>query len=132
MESNGEFCVVAEDNTDCIMSILSARDINVFEIQPNVYGISNSYCFWDKYIGKYMIFCDECKIWYHIVCLCMMKKTFQAILKKENEEYICQRCHCKPQRYHILFQSQINTAIVSIFYCFIIVSFYCFIIVFWR
>eukprot|EP01084_Bolivina_argentea_P299707 516632_1 len=96
MENEGEFNAVSDD-TDCEMCIWSAQDVNVFDIQPNVYGISNSYCFCgDKYRGKDMVFCDQCKIWYHIVCLCIKKKEFEAILKKKNGEYICLRCHCKP------------------------------------
>ncbi len=50
-------------NKDSTMSILSAQDIHVVDIKHNVYGISSR--------GKDMIFCDVCKICYHIVCLCI-------------------------------------------------------------
>ena len=64
-------------------------------MEPNEYGISRSYCFCgDKYMGKDMICCDQCDIWYHRICLDISKKIFTEIIK-EQEEFICGRCECK-------------------------------------
>ncbi len=84
------------DSTDVNMDgdVFNLTDLDVFSLKLNKYGLSNGYCYClNKYLGQDMIFCDECSIWYHCICLGITEKQF-ALLQKQ-EEYICPRCLCK-------------------------------------